>query len=281
MGLIANEKYEQRKIDRLLDYLRIYQEKGKPIDFEIIVDGFKAVRRTSDLEMFTMYENYVDADSKSVEFILYTGNSNNNDKHIFHFGNVPKNETLGGIDVQEQIRSGVSEQMREFHYQRLEEKNRELEKEVKELEKEVDELEKQNAELQAASSPLSGILGNVGASVLETLIKRNPKIIASIPGGESLAGLLENGDSALTEPAEENSTVSFKAKKQSTAEEENSKATPAAISEEDQHAIMFVNQLKSQFTRQEFNKIVAILQELAKDKAKFDQVLNQLNIKSE
>jgi hypothetical protein len=34
MGLIAKEKYDQRKIDRLLDHLKIYYEKGRPIDFE-------------------------------------------------------------------------------------------------------------------------------------------------------------------------------------------------------------------------------------------------------
>lgn len=278
MGLVANEKYEQRKIDRLADYLRLYHEKGKPVDFEIIVDGFKVVRRTSDLEMFTMYENYVDADSKSVEFILYSGSSNNNDKHIFHFGGVPKN-TLDGIDVQEQIKSGVSQQLRELHYVQLEEKNRSLEKEVKELEDELEELEKKNAALEESKSPLNGFLGDVGASMFENLIRRNPKLMASIPGGETLAGLLASGDAGGEEPNGENSEVSYKSKSQQPSQAE-SKPITEALSEEDQNAITFVSQLKAQFNRQEFDKIVSILQELAKDKTRFDLVLNQLNLNS-
>jgi len=271
MALIANEKYEQRKVDRLADHLKIYAEKERPIDFEIIVDGFRAVRRTNDLEMFTLYENYVDADTKSIEFILYTGNSNNNDKHIFYFGNPPKGNALNGLDVDEQIKAGVDQQMREKHYAELEVKNKLLEKEVKELEEEVEELEKQNAGLQASQSPLNGVFGQVGANILESLIKRNPKIMASIPGGTALAGLLESSDAIPIETVEESSEISFKPKAQ----------TETELTEEDRNAILFVNQLKSQFTRAEFEKVDVILQAIANDKTMLDQLLEQLTTKNE
>src|SRR6476661_6539955 len=103
MPLPNKEKYEQRKIDNLIQYLRLYHQKGQPIDYEVLVDGFKAVRRTSDPDMFSMFENFVTADTNSIEILLYQGTSNNNEKRIFYFGDLPKEkskeEGLSGLEV--------------------------------------------------------------------------------------------------------------------------------------------------------------------------------------
>jgi hypothetical protein len=270
MGLIAKEKYDQRKVDRLHDHLKIYFEKGRPIDFEIIVDGFKVVRRTSDIEMFGLYENHVDGDTKSLEILLYSGTSNSNDKHIFFFGNAPK-ENLDGIDVEDQIESGVNQRLREQEFVKLQDKNRELEDEIKDLEREVARLEKANETMEASQSPLTGMLGTFGSSLIETFIKRNPKIMASIPGGSALAGLLD--DSVPPAPTED-VEVSFKPK---SSEESNA---PHVLSDLDQQAIQFVNQLKAVFNKEEFDKINLILQSLAEEKSRFDKVIQTLNIQT-
>jgi FtsZ-binding cell division protein ZapB len=270
MGLIAKEKYDQRKIDRLLDHLKVYFEKGRPIDFEIIVDGFKVVRRTSDIEMFGLYENYVDGDTKNIEFIFYSGTSNSNDKHIFHLGNAPK-QALDGIDVEDQIESGVSQRLRDQEFVKLQDKNKELEEEIKDLEKEVERLEKTNEQLEASRSPLHGVLGSLGSSMVEAFIKRNPKIMASIPGGSALAGLL---DDSIPPPPAEDVEVSFKPK----GNEEHNK--PEGMSKADQEAIAFVNQIKEAFNGEEFDKISLIHQRLARDKSKFSVVLQALDIQT-
>jgi len=271
MGLIANEKYDQRKIDRLRDHLKIYSDKGQPIDFEIIVNGFKVVRRTSDIEMFGLYENYVDADTKSIEFLFYSGSSNSNDKHIFHLGNVPSSrQNLDGFELEDQIENGITQRLREQEFLRLQDKNRELEEEIKDLEKEVARLERENESHEAQKSPLNAVLGNIGSSLVEAFIKRNPKIMSSIPGGSALAGLL---DDSVAPPPAEDVEVSFKPKNS----EENSKPE---VSEADQDAIRFVNQIKAVFSKEEFGKINLILQNLAEDKSRFALVFQSLNIKT-
>ena len=243
MGHISKERYEQKKIDRLINHLRFYYDKGHPIDFEIFVDGFKVVRRTSDLEMFSMYEDFVDADTKTVEFLFYTGNSNNNHKHIFHFGETPRNEPqkeeLSGVDLSERIEEGVEQRMKEAKYAKLEDDNRKLEASIKELEKEVEGLEKEKEELLAKQSPLNSFLGDIGSSLVESFIRRNPKLMSSIPGGEALAGLIEGEPGQQQADHSKDSHVSFQPKS----------ASSSALSEEDQSAIIFVNQLKSQFTK--------------------------------
>jgi hypothetical protein len=271
MALPNKEKYEQRKIDNLIQYLRLYQQKGQPIDYEILVDGFKAVRRTNDPDMFTMFENFVTADTRSIEILLFTGSSNNNEKRIFYFGDLPKEkeEGLSGIEVQNMVSEQVNQKLREKEFKALQEENNDLKKHIADLESEVEELEKHNAKLELKQSPLNNFLGDIGSSLVESFIKRNPKLMATIPGGEALAGLLQQDNSeSQNEPATE-SEVSFKPK------------SGSAASEEDQSAIQFVNQLKAQFTKDEFEKILLILQTLADDKSKIDLILNHVNIKQQ
>jgi hypothetical protein len=269
MALPNKEKYEQKKIDNLIQYLRLYYDKAQPIDYEILVDGFKAVRRTNDPDMFTMFENFVTADTRSIEVLLFTGSSNNNEKRIFYFGDQPK-EGLSGLDVKNIVDEEVQRKLREKEYETLKDDNKKLQQHIADLESEVEELEKRNAHLELKQSPLNNFLGDIGSSLVESFIKRNPKLMASFPGGEALAGLLQSGNEEQAGEQLSESEVSFKPKSSST-----------TSSEEDQAAIQFVNQLKSQFTKDEFERVLHILQTLADDKSKIDLILNHVNIKQQ
>jgi len=274
MALPNKEKYEQKKIDNLIQYLRLYSDKGQPIDYEILVDGFKAVRRTNDPDMFIMFENFVTAETRSIEVLLFTGSSNNNEKRIFYFGELPK-EGLSGVDVKNIVDEEVQRKLREREYETLKDENRKLQQQITDLESEVDELEKQNARLELKQSPLNSFLGDVGSSLVESFIKRNPKLMSAFPGGEALAGLLQTGGEETGEEHESDSEVSFTPKASSSA----SRHGEAVLSENDQAAIHFVNQLKTQFTKNEFESVLEILQILADDKTKIDMILNDINVK--
>ena len=119
------------------------------------------------------------------------------------------------------------------------------------------------------------MLGEVGSSLVESFIRRNPRIIKSIPGGEALAGLLDSDNKereadGQTEGKEE-MEVSFQPKGNGS----------ASKSDDDQIAITFMNQLKAQFIEAEFDKVLLILQTLAADKGKIDLILNHINIKQQ
>lgn len=271
MALPNKEKYEQKKIDNLIQYLRLYNDKSQPIDYEILVDGFKAVRRTNDPDMFTMFENFVTADTRSIEVLLFTGSSNNNEKRIFYFGDQPK-EGLSGLDVKNIVDEEVQRKLREKEYETLKDDNKKLQQHIADLESEVEELEKRNAQLELKQSPLNNFLGDIGSSLVESFIKRNPKLMAAFPGGEALAGLLQSNNDEQVEEQLPESEVSFKPK---------SSPSTGVLSEEDQAAIQFVNQLKSQFTKDEFERVLHILQTLADDKSKIDLIMNHVNIKQQ
>jgi hypothetical protein len=165
----------------------------------------------------------------------------------------------------------VQRKLRDKEYETLHEENRKLKQHIADLEGEVDELEKQNARLEMKQSPLNSFLGDVGSSLVESFIKRNPKLMAAFPGGEALAGLLQSDNAENREELTPETEVSFKPK---------STTSQSSLTEEEQAAIQFVNQLKSQFTKDEFDKVLHILQNLADDKSKIDLMLNQVSMKA-
>lgn len=271
MALPNKEKYEQAKIEKLVQYLQLYHQKGQPVDYEILVDGFKAVRRTSDPDMFSMFENFVTADTRSIEVLLFTGSSNNNEKRIFYFGEEPK-EGLSGLEVKSLVDEEVRRKLRDKEFEALKEENYNLKRNITDLESEVDELEKHNARLEMKQSPLNDFLGDIGSNLVESFIKRNPKLMSTIPGGEALAGLLQQDNAEDNGQPNPESEVTFKAKS------DNSRSF--TLTEENVSAIQFVDQLKSQFSKEEFDKILLILQALSDDKSKIDLILNHLNASS-
>jgi hypothetical protein len=266
MGLISKQKYDPAKIEKLAGYLRIYHEKGQPIDYEILIDGLKAVRRTSDPEMFSTFENFIEADSKGMEILFYNGSSNVHEKRIFFFDDEDKKDKgLSGIEIEGLVQEGINKKEKEWQFKELQRDNADLKRKVSDLEKEIDDLEREKEALEANQSPLKGFLGELGSSFVESFIRRNPKIINGIPGGEALAGLLEKEESPKDQSTTD-SEVNFKAKSES-----------PSLNEEDQAAISFVHQLKQQFDKDEFNQVLVILQALADDKKKIDAVVKNIN----
>jgi hypothetical protein len=269
MALISKQKYDPAQVQKLADLVRLYRDREQPFDYEIIVDGLKVVRRTSDPEMFFIFENFVTADTKNVEIIFYNGNSNVNEKRMFTFIDEEPEKGLSGVEIDARIHESREQLRKEFEHERIQKENKELKGKVEELEKEIDDLEKANEELINSQSPLKGFLGEIGSSFVESFIRRNPNVIKGLPGGEALAGLIET-DNKRKEHEEQapDSEVNFKPKSESN-----------SLSEEDRAAITFVNQLKTQFTKPEFDSILLILQTLADHKGRIELILHYLDIK--
>lgn len=262
---ITREPYNQRKIDMLAGQIRDAHEKGEPILYEIEVDDDKVVRKTSDPEMFYAFDEYVDGKTKSITVKVYSGASNNNEKHIFIMGG----ELIDPAEIQKKIEAGVDQKLREKEFTDLVVKNKELEQQVKELEQEVEELEKEKHTLIASRSPLSGVIGEIGSSVVENLIKRNPQMLARIPGGGALAGLMEQPSTPIDVV---HSEVEFKPKDHGLPGQN----TPAQLTEEQLFALDFGMGMKGLFTKDEFDKVSKIVQLLAEDKSRLDLIIELL-----
>jgi hypothetical protein len=274
MRFIKKQKYDPAQMQQLADLVRIYRDKGQPFDYEIIVDGLKVVRRTNDPDMFFLFENFVVAETKAVEILFYVGSSNVNERRVFTFiddDEEVSEKALDGVELKTMLEEGLEKQKKQIEHDLLVKEHQKLQAEVDELKKEIDNLERANDELINSQSPLKGFLGELGSSFVESFVRRNPNLLKGIPGGEALAGLIENDNKRKErESNTPDAEVSFQPKNNDNA---------SSLCEEDQAAITFVNQLKSQFSKAEFDKILLILQTLSDDKSKIELILNHVNIK--
>src|SRR6185437_1554835 len=273
MAIIAKEKFTDDRMRKLYDYLKANADFGEPVDYEILVDGFRAVRRTDDVNRFNLYENFVNPSTKGIEVLFYVGNSNNNEKHIFTFEDgEPKETGLSGIEVDQRIQEGIEREKKSWQFDELKKRNKDLEQEVAELEAEVATL---NAELKITEgkkkeSSMNGFLGEMGSAFVESLIRRNPALLSKIPGGDALAGMIEEDNKRMEEnPQQEEAEpeVTFRAKP-----EDNREA---------QEALEFVNYLKGRFTKEQFNTLNVLIDLLAEAPEKMDEFIVQLKQKED
>lgn len=66
-------------------HLAFYHSIGEAIDYEILIDDFKIVRRTNNPVYFDNYKLSLEKDTKEILIRLYTGQSNYCDKVLFWF----------------------------------------------------------------------------------------------------------------------------------------------------------------------------------------------------
>ena len=207
MALKGKEKYSAEKIEKLYEYLKRYHQLGQPIDYEILVDGFRAVRRTSDPEVFYQFDTFVNADTQNIEIVFYQGSSNNNERFLFLLTDTPvqriqqEEQSLSGLEIQNRILDGISKERERWEMDRLLEEKKQLEKDNAEYEEWINELEqdKKNLEeeilvLKTGQNPLNSILGELGSSFVTGMLKKNPGILKSLPGGATLSGLINENE---------------------------------------------------------------------------------------
>ena len=286
MAIKDSQKYTSDRLQKLRDYLQTYIDIGEPIDYEILVDGLKVVKRTKNTAMFDLYQNFVDGDSRGMEVLLYNGTSNHHDKFVYFFKEdptivvapLPSMNGLGEVEVDERISKALVTEKRNWEFELMKVENARLQEEVSDLEIEVEELQEAialfNAENTAAkdAAPMKNMLGIVGSTLVENLLK-NPKIVSAVPG---LAGLL---DDPTQEKEEEHADaqVSFT----SETPETTSPAPAKTISAEDQKAIDYIEQLKSVLKQEEFHTVMHIVGIMVNDIPKINDVLNFLTTKSD
>jgi hypothetical protein len=219
-----------------------------------------------------MFENFILPQTQSMQILLYTGSSNNNDKYIFTFTDQVTEDksgtSLSGLDIDKRIEERLEKEKRSWEFEQLKKEYDQLLDERNGLVKEVNEINARYEDMLSRQSPLNGLLGEVGSAMLESFVRRNPKTLSSITGNAQISGLLEQDskerEKLLQQPDAE---VSFKSKSENKQE---------GYTEEEKQALAFVSQLNTHFTKEEMDKVGLILHYLADDKSRIDTVLDLL-----
>ncbi len=254
MPIKGKFKYDAEMVDTIYQQLKTCEEAGEPMEYEIRVDQHRAVPRTKKVALFYSFDPFVKPTTRSIEIIYYSGESNFNERYIFWFEGTgtsgESTEGLSGFEPEIKIRERVN---KEYELKSLLKEKEDLLDEIAELEEDLDESEEENEKLKnaldeerAKSSDMWNVLfKELGTGMLGTALKGKLGI------GGGLAGTEEE------EPAND---TKVNISKEETTDEETKKA------------VAFAGYLKERFPGIQYQKLMLIIDKLAEDNSRIEEV---------
>jgi hypothetical protein len=278
---VTIENYDQLKIDKIKLHLQSQAEKGNPRFYEIFVDNLKAVQKTNDVAEFDSYEDYMTEDTDKIRILIYSSSATSprNDQYTYRMKKVAENKnealppTLNGLEIEARIEEKLQGHRERWEHEQLRKELEQTKKQLEEAESYSDKLEAELLQFRSKKMHFGNVnLGELASVVVEGFVRRNPQILAKIPGAEGLAGVIEQDNkdkaNAAQNPSAE-STASFKKAEDETAE---------VLTEEERGYLQFMKGIAENFDQQEITILTQIIIKLEEDTAQLKPVAELLNI---
>jgi hypothetical protein len=274
---ITSETYDQLKIDKLKLYLQTQADRNAARYYEIYVDNLKAVHKTSDIQEFDSYEDYMTEDTDRIRILVYSTNpqSPRNDQYVYRMKKQEEQKTivqqqgLSGIEIESRIEEKLQTHRERWEHEALVKELEQTKQQLKESEEYAEKLVAELAVYRSKKMHWGNVnLGEFASVVVEGIVRRNPQMVAKLPGGEALAGIIEddNRERASTTPTPE-TEVSFK-KKSDTPE----------LSEEEKGYLNFMRGIAESFDDEEIIILTQVITKLEEDTTQLKPVAELLNI---
>ncbi|HVI45233.1 MAG TPA: hypothetical protein VM802_10195 [Chitinophaga sp.] len=195
---LVEDKYDPQKINHIRRLLQRESDKGRAKDYEIIIDGFKVIPRTCDINEFDDYEQELTPDSRSISILIYDSpNTNRNTRYSFNRRLEPGKGLDGLGEVENLISQRLAENNREHELAQLREKLQQAEQQLDEAEEYADQLQARISTLEEEKRKHHISWGDIGAHILMGFLKKNTDKLPA------LAGLLDDSMNANTAPSQE------------------------------------------------------------------------------
>jgi hypothetical protein len=274
---ITSETYDQLKIDKLKLYLQTQADRNAARYYEIYVDNLKAVHKTSDIQEFDSYEDYMTEDTDRIRILVYSTNpqSPRNDQYVYRMKKQEEQKTvvqqqgLSGIEIENRMEEKLQTHRERWEHEALVKELEQTKQQLKESEEYAEKLVAELAVYRSKKMHWGNVnLGEFASVVVEGIVRRNPQMVAKLPGGEALAGIIEddNRERASTTPTPE-TEVSFK-KKSDTPE----------LSEEEKGYLNFMRGIAESFDDEEIIILTQVITKLEEDTTQLKPVAELLNI---
>ena len=135
MPIKGKFKYDSEMIENIYHQIKTCEDAGETMGYEIRVDGQRVVPRTTKAELFYTFDRFVKPNTKSVEIIFYSGESNFNERYIFWFEGTsgmsePSEHSLSGFEPEIKIRERVK---KEYELDNQEKKTRNSKRRLRNL----------------------------------------------------------------------------------------------------------------------------------------------------
>jgi hypothetical protein len=256
---VTNDVYDQLKIDKLKHFLEAQAERGQAKPFEIFVDNLKVVSKTEDPKEFDSYEFYMNEDTEKVRILIYNSNlSPRNDQYCYMVQRHKTEKPLNGLgEIEGIIQEKLAARDREHEMNKLREELETIKEELTETEEYAKGLEKEIEHLKDNKFKLGNInIGELASVALEGIVRRNPQMLTKLPGGEALAGIIEQDnrdkERVLEQPSAPESGVTVE------------KATGIDITDEEKRHLAYLRKLEQSFNKEQaemFNSVLGAMVE--------------------
>jgi len=257
---VTNENFDQLRIDKLKYFLENMAAKGQAKPYEIFVDNLKVVPKTEDPKDFESYEYYMNEDTEKIRILIYNSNlSPRNDQYSFFVQKNRQDKNLNGLgEIDNIIQEKLSARDKEYELNAIKEDLDKTKKLLEESEEYAEQLESELEEVKTNKYKLGNInMGELASIALEGIVRRNPQFISKLPGGETLAGIIEQDN---MEKQNKQHTVAVPE-----GEASFQKRTVVADeqSEDQKRYAAYLSHLEQVFNEQQLADVMQIIQKLA------------------
>jgi hypothetical protein len=271
---VTNDLYDQLKIDKLKHYLESQAEKGQAKPFEIFVDNLKVVSKTEDPKEFDSYEFYMNEDTEKVRILIYNSNlSPRNDQYCYMVQRNKSEKSLNGFgDIEGIIQDKLSARDREHEMNKLREELDAAKEELEETEQYAEKLEKEIEHLKQNKFKLGNInLGELASVALEGIVRRNPQMLTKLPGGDALAGIIEQDNREKEKLIAESSAPESAVRVEKDPSNE--------ITDEEKRHLAYLRKLEQSFNREQAEMFNAVIGAMVEEPTIIPSVLEFINPK--
>jgi hypothetical protein len=272
---VTNDTYDQLKIDKLKHFLEAQAEKGQAKPFEVFVDNLKVVSKTDDPKEFDNYEFYMNEDTEKVRILIYNSNlSPRNDQYCFQVQkSVGNTKSLNGLgEVENMIQEKLAARDREHEMNRLKEELEATKLELEESEEYADQLEKEIQYLKDNKFKLGNInIAEFTAAMLEGFVRKNPQMLTKFPGGEALAGFIQQDnlekERLLSQPQQPEPKVDVQ------------KETAPEITEGEKLQLSVLRKIEQTFSKEQAEMFNAVIHAMVEEPSVIPTILELVNPK--
>lgn len=268
------QPYSEKKMKLLRDYLLKEAQEGRPRYYEIKIDGIKVVPRTNDPVHFESYLETLEDDNNLIEVMIYqtSERSFNSDKYQFQISdNSGSNKnTLSGSEVDAKIQSAVERERERMENEKVREELEKTKSDLKEAEEHIEKLQEDLKKYQGKKLHWGNVnLGELASVMVEGMVRRNPQILTKLPGGETLAGIIEQDNKEREQETETEDAEVTIIKNTSDNKE---------LSEDQKRFLQVLEMLEDNFDEGELMLITSILSKLIERKHDLKTVASLLDI---
>lgn len=269
------EAYNPQKIEIIKRMLEKQSSKGSPLAYEVFVDNFKVVMKTTDLSEFDSYEDVMTNDTKYIRINVYNSPAEtiSHTKYVFEVEERKPQvqQALGEVtDINAKIKESIAVERERWDRDQLMKELDRTKLELQEAEEYIDELTDKLEKVKQKPNHFGKLdLGSLAGSAIEGVMRRNPQWLTKVPGLEGLAGVIvdENTNGKrIDAPTEETEVTVTKAN-----------AAPS-LTEEEKSYLEFGKEVAENFEDDEISVLMKIIHQLSKDTSQLKTVAELLNV---